>query len=89
MDGYTKGMDRCFIRENVMFFHVLIINPGTIHHLTINVLSNSSVNISWELALLSNGVILHYYISIRSLTQNQSVIFETEENLHHIIHNLS
>ena len=57
--------------------------------MTINVLSNSSVNISWEAPLLSNGVIIHYYISIRSLTVNQSVIFETEENLYHLIQDLS
>ena len=66
-----------------------IAEPGAIHHLTVNVLSNSSVNISWEPPLLSNGVILHYYISIRSLTENQSVIFQFEENLYHIIHDMS
>ena len=43
-------------------------------------LSNSSVNISWKPPLLSNGIILYYYISIRSLTENQSVIFNLEEN---------
>ena len=56
--------------------------------MTVNVLSNSSVNVSWQPPLLSNGVILHYNISIRSLTVNQSVIFEPEEKLYHLIHYL-
>ena len=65
-----------------------IIEPGTIHNLTINVLSNSSINISWQPPLISNGIILHYYISIRSLTERQFLIFETKGNVY-TINNLS
>ena len=80
---------KCLRRNYDIHFHMSILEPGIIHHLTVTVLSNSSVKVSWEPPLLSNGVILHYYISIRSLAANQSVIFKTEKNLYHIIYYLS
>ena len=68
------------------------LEPGTIQQLAVTVLSNTSVNISWEPPLLTNGIILYYDINIRSLTIdtfNYSVSIESTENLHHLIQNLS
>ena len=39
-----------------------------------NVLSNSSVNITWEPPLLLNGIIISYHINIISLTTKQHFI---------------
>ena len=71
------------------------LEPGVIQQLTVTVLSNTSVNISWEPPLLTNGIVLHYDINIRSLqlTVNEtfyySVSVEPTKNLHHLIKNLS
>ena len=71
------------------------LEPGVIQQLTVTVLSNTSVNISWEPPLLTNGIILHYDINIRSLqltireTFNHSVSVKPTKNLHHLIKSLS
>ena len=71
------------------------LEPGVILQLTVTVLSNTSVNISWEPPLLTNGIIVYYHINIRSLQLpvieifNHSVSFEPKENLHNLIQNLS
>ena len=76
--------------KHVIFCRMMVYTePGIIHYLTVNVLSNSSVNISWEQPLLSNGVILYYLISIRNLITNHSVLNEPEENIYHLIIDLS
>ena len=94
------------IKNNILIFtvinyHVIItifygqLKPGTIQQLTVTVLSNTSVNISWEPPLLTNGIILHYDINIISLqltvteTFNYSVSVEPTKNLHHLIRSLS
>ena len=94
------------IKNNILIFtvinyHVIItifygqLKPGTIQQLTVTVLSNTSVNISWEPPLLTNGIILHYDINIISLqltvteTFNYSVSVEPTKKLHHLIRSLS
>ena len=57
-------------------------------------LSNTSVNISWEPPILRNGIILYYDINIISLQLtvterfNQSVSVEPTKSLYQLIQNL-
>ena len=71
------------------------LEPATIQQLTVTVLSNTSVNITWDPPLLPNGIILYYNINIISLqitvikTFNYSVSADNAKKLHHLIKNLS
>ena len=71
------------------------LEPGVILQLTVTVLSNTSVNISWEPPLLTNGIILYYVINIRSLQLteikpfNDSASVEPTKSLYQLIQNLS
>ena len=79
-------------KHHVISFFVLHLELDTIKQLTVTVVSNTSVNISWEPPLLTNGIILRYDINIRSLTVrpfNDSVSIAPMENLNHLIQNLS
>ena len=78
-----------------MSIHSNQLEPGTIQQLTVTVLSNTSVNISWEPPLLTNGIILYYDINVISLQLtlikaiNHSVSIEPTKNLYQLIQNLS
>ena len=83
------------IFKNFSSIHYDQLEPGTIQQLTVSVLSNTSVNISWEPPLLTNGIILYYDINVISLQLtlikafNRSVSIEPTNNLYQLIQNLS
>ena len=83
------------IFKNFSSIHYDQLEPGTIRQLTVSVLSNTSVNISWEPPLLPNGIILYYDINVISLQLtltkafNHSVSIEPTNNLYQLIQNLS
>ena len=84
-----------FLKHNFIALFYNQLEPGTIQQLTVTVLSNTSVNISWEPLLLTNGIILYYDINIRSLQLtvikafNHSVSIEPTKSLYQLIKNLS
>ena len=55
-----------------MFLLSHIIEPGPVHHFAIDIISNTSANISWHPPVSLNGVIISYHIVIRNLTGNNS-----------------
>ena len=73
-----------------LLIYIYIIEPGPVHHLAIDIISNTSANISWHPPVSLNGVIISYHIVIRNLTHNISMsdwILESSDR-HYIIDDL-
>ena len=57
---------------------IAILEPGAVHKFDIVIISNFSVNITWEPPLLLNGIIISYHINIISLTAKEKLINKWE-----------
>ena len=62
------------------------LEPGAVHKFDIIIVSNSSVNITWEPPLLLNGIIISYHINIISLTAKEKLINTWEIDSGKVLH---
>lgn len=77
--------------DNYDFYHLLTA-PGVVHALSVDILNNREVNISWNPPMELNGIIQQYNVKVISLTTDMRLLrnwtLEPYEQLHIRLSNL-
>ena len=85
---HETGLLLIFCIQNVHPGKILV--PGAVHNLTVLATSNTSVTVLWHPPLSINGIIIHYYVTLRKYddTVIEEWVLEPCEDFQHNINGL-